>query len=379
MNLCIEDKLILSSIKLNPDPTDVNQLNDLIPRISDWNYFTDIIISRGIGPLFYKKITYLSNSDLIPISVKSKLQNIYFLNLSRGIILQEYFDKINSVFKENSINVIALKGIYLNESLYNDIGLRQLSDIDLLINEENGIRCLDLLTNLGFHKTNDGRTEFHINNSEFVHYLPMVNNGVSVELHIKLHKKTETYYIPTKMLWENAVSVNISKTKALALCLNDLIIHICIHMDKHFREGHIQFTCFSDLANLLEKYNESMNWNEFTDRCQIYNCESTVFKYIIMVNFFMNAPINANIKDRYEKSLTKKDKEQFVEYLHGKFFSGSSSSVSSHLLNIKTLNSKHQKFIYLIEDIFPSRKFMFDKYINSNKSKFLFRNNHFPI
>lgn len=142
MELKVEDKIILSSINIHPSPIELEQLNGLIPLVEDWNYLISTIIDRGIGPLLFKKLPLLTNSLLIPESVKLKLQQVYYRTFSRSAFLYEHFRKIAEAFISQEISVIALKGIYLSEWLYQDIGLRQFSDIDLLVKEEDGDKCL---------------------------------------------------------------------------------------------------------------------------------------------------------------------------------------------------------------------------------------------
>ncbi len=81
-----EDRLILSCVKLHPDNQELGQINDLILQVKDWDYLISTIIDRGIGPLMYKKLPLLSNSHLIPDTVRTKLQQSYYITLSRCTI-----------------------------------------------------------------------------------------------------------------------------------------------------------------------------------------------------------------------------------------------------------------------------------------------------
>ena len=212
MTLSHEDKLILSSIKITPSVSELEQIDNLILEVKDWDYFTKTIIDRGIAPLLFKKLLALKNSFLIPDAVQAKLQQTYYITISRGTLLLNYFQNIANSFSNQGISVIALKGVYLSENLYHDIGLRQFSDIDLLVHEEDGERCLDILRNLGYRAVSALKlSEFVSSQFDTVHYTPMVLNGVSIEIHIKLHRKGEKYNLLTSELWKNAVAVTVNK------------------------------------------------------------------------------------------------------------------------------------------------------------------------
>jgi len=179
MELQVEDKLILSSIKIHPNPTELEQLNELIPLIHDWDYLINTIIDRGIAPLFYTKLSLLPNSSVIPEAVKTKLQQVYYKTVSRSALLYEHFRKIAEAFVAQNIPLIGLKGIYLSEWLYQDIGLRQFSDIDLLLKKEDGEKCLAILEGMGYKTLKSPKlSEFVEAQFDIVHYAPRILQAV---------------------------------------------------------------------------------------------------------------------------------------------------------------------------------------------------------
>lgn len=360
MELRPEERLILSCIKIHSTPEELEQMDGLILQVGDWEKFVTTVIDRGIGPLFYKKLPLLTNSSLIPVAITTKLQQAYYKTFSRSTYLYDSFRKVAEEFNAVNIPVIALKGIYLSEWLYSDIGLRQFSDIDLLVKEEDGERSLAILSGMGYIMFDTHETEIVKSQNEIVHYSPMILNGVSIEIHIKLHIEKEHYHLPIDELWKNAIHVTISKMPVFALNFNDLLIHLCIHLDKHFRSGHVQFTCFNDITNLLDKYKTTIDWNDFIDTCRKYSCENIVFLYIVIVYKYMNAPVPESIQKKYASLLTKKDEQLFLKYLNG--HKGSVSTASTHLVHFNNMEMYSAKFKYFRDVIFPSRAFMMIKY-----------------
>ena len=123
----------------------------------------------------------------------------------------------------------------------------------LIGKEENAEKCLSILEGMSDKAGQSCVTEFVGAQSEIFNYLPLVLSGVSIELHIKLHRKTETYHLQVAEIWRNTLSAIIYGAQVQFLGLNDLLIHICLHLDKHFREMKVQFTCFNDVSNILER------------------------------------------------------------------------------------------------------------------------------
>jgi len=147
--------------------------------------------------------------------------------------------------------------------------------------------------------------------------------------------------------------------------LHDLIIHTCVHIDKHFRAGNLSFRSFTDLVNLLELHGSALNWEYLLQRCELHKCTNVVMSYIVLVSEFYSVALPAAITNKYSSVVTKSDKKLFLHYLHGGKLQP--SQVSSHLNNISNIKELRTKIIYLWEIIFPSRAFI--------KSKFRLKNN----
>jgi hypothetical protein len=364
MELTPEDKLILCCIKVDPNAVEIAQMNNLISQITDWDSFAKTIVDRGIAPLLYRKLPLLTSSSMIPSTVGVKLQQAYYITLTRSMMLYDYFRKVANALNSADILFIALKGIYLSEWLYKDIGLRQMSDIDLLVKPEDGEKCLAVLSELGFVSVkNENVSDFIEKKSNRVHYAPMILNDVSVEVHTKLHRDGETYSVRPVLCWQAAVQATINKADVYVLSPADLLIHLAVHLDKHFCEGHVQFTCFNDITNLLAIYSGSFDWSAFVERCRVFNCESAVMKYLILVHKYCNGSLPETIVESYSSLLTVSDDELFVKYLHGyKFEIEVKTAIPAHLNNLKNLHTLSDFTNYLADLIFPPKKFMLEKY-----------------
>ena len=336
MQLRAEDKIILAGVKIHPTDAELEQLNALIPQIGNWDSVVKNSIDRGIAPLLYQKLPLLSNKCEIPQTIQSKLQQAYYKTFSRSALLYEHFRKVAEAFALQGIPVIALKGIYLSESLYQDIGLRQMSDIDLLVKPTDASACFEILLGLGFKQENDIESDFE-KKLEVVHYTPMVLNGVTIEIHIKLHQNNERYCLPVADLWSNAIPVVINNSSVYSLNRNDLLIYLCIHLDRHFHQGHVQFTCFNDITNLLDQLDDKFDWVGFRTTCRQYNCEKIVFKWFVLVNKYMNAPLPAEIIEEYSALLSLKNEQLFYKYLNG--YVGFTSGLHKHAGNFRYLDS----------------------------------------
>lgn len=354
-----EQKIILLSVKIEPKAEDLEQLNASVLEVKDWDVLVRLVIERGLGPLLFKKIKLLPNYSLIPPTVITKLQQVYFYNLSRGMLMQNCFKTIAKKFAEQQLPLIALKGIYLSEWLYKDIALRQCSDIDLLIHPADGQKCINALYALGYRAADSKESDFVVKiKSESIHYTPMVLNGVSIELHTHSHCKTEKYNMEVDALWRNAQPIE--NSNALALEYYDLLIHICVHLDKHFQAGKIQLNGFADIVNLLEYKKSNFDWEEFIHRCEAYSAIKEVFRYILLSAKYLNASVPDVIVQSYSNELNTHYETLFHRFILGDF--EPFTAVPFHSANLKNIDSLSGKIKYVWDIVFPSKEFMIQKY-----------------
>ena len=373
MELTPEDILILSCVKIHPNQAELEQINYLIPKVLHWDYFIRNIIERGIAPLFYKKLESLSNKHLIPSNIQNKLKSTYYKTLSRNLLLYDSYHKIAEAFNNMNIKFVVLKGIYLSEWLYNDIALRQFADIDILVSEKEANSCLILLADMGYipfeedhnvnqisHFVTKQHDYFLSTNSNFEHFAPMVKNDVSIEIHIRLHPQSKKYNFIINEFLNNSIVVTINQIEVNALNFYDLILHLCVHLDKHFINDYINFTSFVDITNLLDIYTETIDWEILVERCLRYECEMTVFRYIMLINIFFKVSIPIRVVKKYKHLIVEKDKEIFIRSLKG--IRIKKSSFELYFYKIIQIQSLRNKIHYLLDIIFPPKSFMIEKY-----------------
>lgn len=360
MTLSNCDLIILSSAKIHPSDEDLNRLNLLLQNVTDWDETVNRLINRAAGPLLYRKLTLLPASKQIPEHAKEKLRQSYFVTMTRGMLLYDAFSKVTEMLHDAGIKAVALKGIHLAEWLYGDIGLRQMSDIDLLVRKEDGRKSIAVLESNGFKSYHNEVSDMILEQSGIVHYHPMQKGDVSVEVHINLHRKRKKYKLNPDDFIERAQPIVLNKSKSFVLEIHDLIIFLCVHLDKHFVKGDMQFTGFYDLVNLIETKSDEINWDVLTERSEKQNAESTVFKYLVLVSKFFNADLPDDIKRKYWSAVGEKEEKLFRMYLNG--YIAPNYEFAAHLKNLKQIQGIIPKMKYLLVVIIPDKQFMIQAY-----------------
>jgi hypothetical protein len=350
-----EELFILACAKIEPSAEEIDRMNNLIPQIKKWDYTLKLAIENGMAPLVYKKIPLLGNGSMVPEGVKEKLSQTYLKTLSRNMVLYEHFRQIATEFSKVGIDVIPLKGIYLAEFLYKDIGLRQMSDIDLLVRNEDATKSIEILENLGYQKSLS-LEEFIDNRVDHHHLTPMIKCGVSIEVHTKLHRKSEDYSIDINGIWSNSIDYSITGCSVKAMDFSHLIIHNCVHLDKHFKKKKYHLKSFIDISLLVGVFREKIDWNAIDELCENYMCKDILHRYLVIISTFLDANVSKNISDNKSCLITKEDYSTFVMT-----FRRDSYHLSSQLSNTKIF-FRQKSFKKIIGYIFPPAKYMTSRY-----------------
>ena len=408
--LNLNDKFLCSLAIVAPSTQELEHINTLLPFVENWDNMILRLIRQGFAPLMFIKLHLLSNANGIPPAVTKKLKDAYYKTTSRSLLLQKAFADCAQLFKANNIDVIALKGIYLSEYLYRNPALRLMSDIDLLVKVEDGPTCVALLKEMGYEfralEADESETAIHDMeiNSGPIHYCQLLKNNISIEIHIKLHPNKDKYDLSIDKIWKNVQKINLYNQEVYTLEFYDLLIHLCLHLKKHFVDmEHVQFSSFSDITNILfeiertkskEQRKESQEskvesrdlkiknkevsltnledfeWDELEQRAAEYKCTEIVYGFIALVNKYFDAPVPAERIENYRKYLSKYDEKLFMGYLQSdtNTFVKNKSAVRTHFRNMLHLNNG-SALHYLFRTIFPSKEFMVKKYLKNKEQR----------
>ncbi len=264
-----------------------------------------------------------------------------------------------SIFNENNIPVIVLKGLVIRD-LYPKSELRTMGDADILVHEKDLLKVSKILMGLGYKE--EGRNAFHI---EF-------GKGTShIEVHWTLANESMFNGIVEfkNELWSNSVAVNIGKSHALSMCDEDLLLYLFIHMAKHLKYSGFGIRQVCDVVLLIEDRWQFINWRRFLNKSKRSGVEKFTLSMFIICNklFKMTIPKDLNeyiaFDDKYIDVLID---EIFSNGVHGKVDKALERS------KILTSNNENNSVFKSIKDMyFPSIDKLSDKYEYVNKNKIL--------
>ena len=363
-SLSPSNQLMLLSSCLNLNSEDSQRFTALLKAVDDWQQAVPHIIARQAGPLLYHHLNSCTDwSQLVPQTALSTLRQAWLKTLSRSMVLEQHFRQLAGIANAAGIEMIAMKGIYLSEHLYKKPGLRQYSDIDVLVREADGNRLVELLANAGYRSETVYLSDFfekHSDKRRPVHYPPMIRNGVSVEVHCRLYDDESVYKnVDIDTLWAQAVDIALYGEKVKVFGPEHLLINLCLHLDKHFQGGEFQFTGFYDIVNLLAGNTISINYAALWETATQWQVKQYVQKHFAICERYFGLKLSAEqMPEPYKLSAT--EILLFEERVQG---AGSKINFfERHGSELARFETPVEKFQFIWHYFFPSREFIRRRY-----------------
>ena len=132
-NLVPEIHFVLLCACVAPDDARINRINDAAANLSmNWELVYKIAFHQRVVPLLYKNFKTIPDTGISEKTVK-KFKDAYFNNTLRNFYFTLLLLKLLQLLKKNGIPAVPFKGPVLARDIYGDLGLRQFSDLDILV------------------------------------------------------------------------------------------------------------------------------------------------------------------------------------------------------------------------------------------------------
>lgn len=263
IDLSREDELLIHCARLDLFQERRIVVKNLLAEGLDWDSLLDKAAWHRLLPLVSYHLGSPDLSVFVSRPMLEKLQRLKYQSLARNMLLQNGLSQILSAFNEVGIPVIVLKGAALLGSIYRDIGLRPMSDLDILVRPEHLDRTEAIALCYGYapivervvqeHDTIDRR---HLPN--LIHH----ERGIVLEIHQHIVDSDGPYHFNLNGFWSGARPVSLLGVPALVLATEDQLIHLCINflLDRHY-SSHFALGQLCDISELISGEGDSLNWD----------------------------------------------------------------------------------------------------------------------
>ncbi len=264
-------------------PTDEAVLAVTLHQLTeeDWDAVLEEARQRGVALLLYDRLRVAEIKELVPVHLLERLRETYLAATARNMVMLHHAKGILGALKAQGIETIVLKGLYLIEHVYPAIGLRTFGDLDLMIRRGRLADALELMQGLGY--TLSTWYDAEEVNTDIKHLPPLEKaDAPAIELHWTILEEDEPFTIDAEGLWRRAEPVTAAGVGALALDLEDLVLHLSMHFTYQHRLRAGLRNVY-DIAAVLQQHEGRVDWQKLVRTAREWGAERVTWLTLCML------------------------------------------------------------------------------------------------
>ena len=259
---------------------------------SEWTEVVVLADRHGVTPMLYEPLTQGECPPAVPEPVLQTLLEAWLMNGAKNALLYHDLAPVLRALQQENIPVIVLKGAHLAASVYPNMALRAMNDIDLLVPANDLEKTAAKLRDLGYLP--DAKVIDSTPWNERCH-LPRRYGpppGPEFEIHWTLAPPAQFPNLAAAGLFERSRPATIAGLETRVLSPEDLLLHLCLHTasDGHrcFRLG-LRPLC--DIAAAVRSYHQELDWRQLQSRAVQWRAERCVYLALWLARQLLAAPI----------------------------------------------------------------------------------------
>lgn len=364
-----EEQLLISLCRLSFSEKQKKNIRTLANKITDIDKFAYLANEHGIVALTYHNLKETGAGDLLPEKKMAHLANSRMKSLGRNTFLFKNIEQILELFKQEKIKTVLLKGMALELSVYGNMGLRQMNDIDILVPHEQCMEARRVLLKNGFQSIPLKSPLYNLIMPYYGKHLPeLIKGGIYIEIHHELFSGAD-HFLTERMLI-NSTETTFKNSSVLIPPVREFFLYLVNHLDKHENNGESQLRLYTDLFCMVDKYGE-----ELLDTVLFKEAEAAGFEEILAAKLFLLKQYwGIYIPQALEILINEKTPDN-TSHLFRTFLAQPKghpvlyNRAENYRQTIKQITGFHRKIIFIAGDLFPTLRFMKKRYNTRSKLK----------
>jgi hypothetical protein len=289
-------QLLIDCLRMEASGVETCRLSGLSPE--RWRAMLALAASMRLKPLLWHRLRNKGLDAAIPVQVAEELREAFRRNTLKNLSNYGDLHRLLSKLKPTGIPLILLKGIFLADAVYGNMGLREMSDIDVLARSSDLAQINEILTDIGYVPIQPIILDVIFKTQ--LHMPRMVKNGCAdIEVHWNLTSPGKKYTIDPGGLWDRAVPVRVAGCDALAISIEDLLLHLCLHTS-YQHQFAFGLQPFYDIAETIALFGSSLNWQATAERAERWGWQRGVYLALRIARELTGADVPTDILKRLQ-------------------------------------------------------------------------------
>jgi hypothetical protein len=287
-------------------------------------------------------------------------------------MLYKQLERIAEHASKKRIKIVLIKGIALEKILYGNKGLRQLSDIDILVQRDDALILRNALIESGF----DSLPLISPLHKRLMPYLKshlpsLIKDGILVEIHARLYEHRGN--ILTEDLINNSIDPADDEETVYYPEIQMHFMYLVKHLVRHETTGIFQVKFYIDLYLLILKYPERIINEKLLNLAVKADLKSSLLEKLVILEIFWGVVLPEWIKTITWEINREKSVDKFIRFFKYPEKSKPGRRTGSSLKPLREIPGVLNKVLFTAGYIFPSMEYMRYKYgIKTNSGALLY-------
>lgn len=356
-----EGQMMIGLCRLDFDDANVEALKACIAKVGDWHSLSSLLNAHGIAALAYFNLERLNLLSSLPNEAISFLKGRLLMSVSRNVFNAKSTETVMSILAEDDMKIVLLKGLALELTIYGNRGLRQMSDVDILLKREDCLKACEKLIDNGYYQE-PVKSFFHrYIYADFGKHLPSLRReGFSLELHHDLFRGGDES--ATRSLYETALPLDFQGYKLFIPAPRPFFIYLVGHLEGHEAHRESQLRLYTDLFLLLQQHGNEILDPRLLEDAKVAGVYEALATRLMILKRYWKVCYPDYIDSFIEEVADRSFDEQFRFYMKSPKGNIMINKGICYSMQVAEMRGLWRKVFFVLGDIFPSISFMKKRY-----------------
>jgi hypothetical protein len=292
------------------------RLKFLTSQELDWPYLLRLALMHRVLPLLYSNLSR-AMPEAVPIRILDELRRLFRGNVERNLFLTAELLKLARAFETQGIPAVPFKGPVLAVSAYQDLGLRQFGDLDILVHRRDIVEAGAVIVSQGYRSNLDKNDTAHNHGSDpdevayrgaQYYTFNRSDRRSKVDLQWRIAQQYFSFSIDQERLWERLAPVCVAGRTVRTFAPSDMLLILCVHGSKH-RWDKLKWVC--DVAELVRVHKCEIDWEEIQQQARKQKAKRMLGLGLLLAQELVGAELPSEIsKQIHGNAMTKRIAQQ---------------------------------------------------------------------
>ena len=246
----------------------------------EWEQFISKAQEQGLAPLLYWVLSKSGNFSSIPESTRNSLRIKYAATWINNQAILKELETLAEAFKQAGIPMVVLKGACFAQTIYPDIGLRSMGDLDVLVPVSKVSEAVRIARLFGYFEYVEAEPEASPGLRGMFNKDVCLQKSdphlITLEIHTSLvANRSFRYAVPIDWFWEQVepmrtISMKSEDPKLFMLSPTAQILYGIAHLMFQHEGYEAPLRWFYDLDRLVRFYSGRLDWDLLLSQARIF-------------------------------------------------------------------------------------------------------------